>query len=278
MPDGLAATSRQHTRRRAPVRRFGVIAALTLGWFAIAGGSAGRADTLTIQGSSTASSALLVPNQATIEAVSGQSLKIVSIRSDIGLLRLLARQSEFAAISTSLRQAIESLRPNNPDLPFDRLMVFPVSHIRVAFAVNPSNPVRQVDMALIRQVLAGEVTNWKELGGADEPIRVAYVQAGGGVTLSVAGELLGGRAFTPANPIRVSFGTQVIRVVEQEPRALGVAQLGLTREHQLPELTTGQVIEQELSLVTLGEPTPAQLAVINAVRQVAANLGTPVVK
>jgi hypothetical protein len=104
------------------------------------------------------------------------------------------------------------------------------------------------------------------------------VQAGGGVTLSVAGELFGGRAFTPANPIRVSFGMQVIRIVEQEPRALGVAQLGLTREHQLPELTTGQVVEQELSLVTLGEPTPGQLAVIDAVRRVAADTGMPVVK
>ena len=107
---------------------------------------------------------------------------------------------------------------------------------------------------------------------------MAYVQSGGGVTLSVAGELFGGQPFTPANPIRVAFGAQVVKVVEQEPRALGVAQLGLTQEHQLPELATNQVIEQELSLVTLGEPSPAQQAVINAVRQVAANLGMPVLK
>ena len=157
-------------------------------------------------------------------------------------------------------------------------MAFPVSQIRVAFAVNPSNPVRNVDMTMLRRVLSGEVTNWKDLGGADEPIRVAYVQAGGGVTLCVAGQLFNGRALTPANPIRVAFGAQVVKVVEQEPRALGVAQLGLVKEHQLPELMTGQVVEQELSLVTLGEPSPAQHAVINAVRQVAANLGMPVVK
>ena len=90
--------------------------------------------------------------------------------------------------------------------------------------------------------------------------------------------MFGGQPFTPANSIRVAFGAQVVKVVEQEPRALGVAQLGLTKEHRLPELMTSQIIEQELSLVTLGEPSPELQAVINAVRQVAANLGMAVLK
>jgi ABC-type phosphate transport system substrate-binding protein len=263
MPDGLLSSSR-------------VIVGFTLGLWLMA--SVARAETLTIQGSSTASNTLLSPNQAMIEALSGQSLKIVGIRSDIGLLRLLARQAEFAVISTSLKQSIASLRVNSPDLPYDRLVSFPVSHVRVAFAVNPHNPVRNVDMRLIRRILSGETTNWSELGGADETIRVAYVQGGGGVTLSVANDLFGGRPFTPANPIRVAFGAQVVKVVEQEPRALGIAQLGLTREHQLPELMTNRVIEQELSLVTLGKPTAAQQAVIHAVRQAAADMGMPVLR
>jgi phosphate transport system substrate-binding protein len=264
MPDGLPSS-------------FRVIAGLTVGLWLMAGVAA-RAETLTIQGSSTASTTLLSPNQAMIEALSGQSLKIVGIRSDIGLLRLLARQAEFAVISTSLKQSIDALRINSPDLPYDRLLSFPVSHVRVAFAVNPNNPVRHVDMRLIRRVLSGEMTNWSQLGGSDETIRVAYVQAGGGVTLSVASELFGGQPFTPANPIRVAFGAQVVKVVEQEPRALGIAQLGLTKEHQLPQIVTNQVIEQELSLVTLGEPTAAQRAVIDAVRQVATNMGMPAIK
>lgn len=264
MPDGLL-----------PIR---AIAIFTLSLFAMAGAPGARAETLTIQGSSTASTTLLTPNQAMIESLSGQSLKIVGIRSDIGLLRLLAHQAEFAVISTTLKQVVASLRTNSPDLHYDKLVAFPVSHVRVAFAVNPNNPVRTVDMRSIRRILSGEITNWKQLGGADEPIRVAYVQSGGGVTLSVAGELFGGQPFTPANPIKVAFGAQVLKVVEQEPRALGVAQLGLTKERQLPELATNQVIEQELSLVTLGEPSPAQQAVINAVRQVAANFGMTVLK
>ena len=264
---------RHRDRTRCVVARSGcgaaVAAALALS------SAAAPAQTLIIQGSSTASAAFLLPHQTAIESISGQSLKIVSIRSDIGLLRLLARQAEFAVISTSLQQAVDSFRLNSPDLPYHELMAFPVSQIRVAFAVNPSNPVRKADMRSVRQILAGEVSNWKELGGADWPIRVAYVQSGGGVTLSVANQLFGGRPFMPTHPIRVAFDSQVVKVVEQEPRALGVAQLGLARELQLPELMTDQTIEQELTLVTLGAPTAAQQAVIDAVRQVATGLGIP---
>jgi phosphate transport system substrate-binding protein len=265
MPDGLRSI-------------FGAATLAVLSVLGMLGNPAAAADVLTIQGSSTFSTNILTPNEAAIEAISGQSIKIVGIRSDIGLLRLLARQAEFAVISTSLRHAIDALRPNNPDLPYDRLMAFPVSQVRVAFAVHPDNPVRKASMQQIRQVLSGQVTNWKQLGGPDLPIRVTYVQPGGGVTLCVAGQLFNGQQFTPANAIRVAFGAQVVKVVEQEPRALGIAQLGLVQEHQLPELTTDRVIEQELSLVTLGEPTPEQQTVINAVRKVVSDLGMPVVR
>ena len=145
---------------------FRAIAILTL--LAMVGAPVARAETLTIQGSSTASTTLLAPNQATIEALSRQSLKIVGIRSDLGVLRLLARQAEFAVISSSLKQVVDSLRTNSPDLPYDKLAAFPVSQVRVAFAVNPNNPVRTADMASIRRVLSGELTKLKKLGGAVE--------------------------------------------------------------------------------------------------------------
>lgn len=150
-------------------------------------------------------------------------------------------------ISSPPPQAIDTLRAQDPDLPYATLKAFPVSQVRVAFAVNPNNPVRQADMPTIRRILSGELTNWKQPGGIGEPIRVAYVQAGGGVTLCVSSELLDGQPFTPANPIRVTFGSQVVKVVEQEPRALGIAQLGLVQEHRLPELATARSSSKSLA-------------------------------
>jgi hypothetical protein len=55
-------------------------------------------------------------------------------------------------------------------------------------------------------------------------------------------------------------------VTEQEPGVLGFAQLALAKQRGIPTLATERPIEQTLSLVTLGEPTPAMKSVIDATR------------
>jgi hypothetical protein len=61
--------------------------------------------------------------------------------------------------------------------------------------------------------------------------------------------------------------------VEQLPETLGLAQIENLKESGAVELTTDRMIEQELNLVTLGEPSPAALSVIEAVKKVVASKG-----
>ena len=56
------------------------------------------------------------------------------------------------------------------------------------------------------------------------------------------------------------------KAIEQEPGAIGFAQLALTKQKGLPEIATEQPIEQTLSFVTLGDATPAMTDVIKATR------------
>ncbi len=63
--------------------------------------------------------------------------------------------------------------------------------------------------------------------------------------------------------IYVKTPVQLVQVIEQEPGAFGFAQLALTKQRGLPELTTEAPIEQVLSLVTFGDPTPAMKTVID---------------
>jgi phosphate transport system substrate-binding protein len=226
------------------------------------------ADTLLIQGSTTFNSRLMVPDQGAIEAASRQKLSLVPNKSSLGLMALLEGRADLAMISTSLESEVALLRKAHPELPFERLRSFNIAATRIAFAVHPSNPVRSTDAETLRRVLRGEIGNWRQLGGRDLPIRVVVVRDGGGVQLSVESELLHGRRITPMHPIPMQIGTQVVKVVQQEPGALGLAQLGVLRQFELPELTTDKVVEQQLNFVTLGEPGPNVTAVIAATRRV----------
>src|SRR5262245_11484118 len=230
------------------------------------------AETLVVSGSTTFNSALIVPYQADIEAVAGHQLRVVPSRSNLGLLALLVGEADLAMISSSLEHEVEVMSKVRPELPWDRLHGFLVHRTRVAFAVNPANPLRSGSAAAVRRILTGDIDNWKDLGGPDQPINVVSPRAGGGVVLSIEQQMLGGQRIAPRHPIILQFGPQVAPVVARVSGALGLAQFGELQRYKLPELMLNTLIEQQLVLVTRDEPTPAMEAVIDAARRVAAGM------
>jgi ABC-type phosphate transport system substrate-binding protein len=158
-----------------------------------------------------------------------------------------------------------------PGLAYDRLQAHEIMNTRIALVIHPSNQVRKASLHEIRKIVLGEITNWSMLGGNDEAIRVVLVGGGGGVTTVMEAELLGGQSAKGPHLLYVRTPVQLVQVVEQESGAIGFAQLALAKQKGLPELATEQPIEQTLSLISLGDPTPAMNAVINAARTAAAS-------
>ncbi len=175
-------------------------------------------------------------------------------------------------ISASLESEVEYFTGDgDPILPsYHHLHSFLIAKARVVFAVNQGNPVRSATMAQIRQVLqTSEIENWREnSGGPNLPIYVVYVSHGGGVTRTIEGALFEGASMTPRRSIKLDVGPDVPQVVEQNRGALGLAQLPEAQRHQLPTLHTDQLIEQDLYLVSLNDPSDAARKVIAAIRRV----------
>jgi len=226
------------------------------------------AATLTIAGSTTFNTAVMVPYQKEIEAATGHTLIVIPNRTELGVKLLLERSADLAMISTKLESVSRTLRESDPSLPVDHLMSFEAYRARVAFTVHPTNGVRSLSTQQLKAVLLGEVTNWRDLGGHDLPIRLVMVDAGAGIPLTIATQLLGGRPITTNDAIRVRISSQVAKVVEQEPGALGLTQEKNVSGHNIVELTTEQTIDQELSYVTLDQPSPIVMSVIDATRKI----------
>ena len=228
------------------------------------------AATFSVQGSATFTAELIQDHRAEIEAAAGHVLQVVTNNSKAGLLALFEGTADLAMISTRLENQVEILRRQSPGLPLDRLRAFGVARLSARLIVHPGNPVRSIAFADLRRVLQGEITNWRELGGPDLPIRVVATRDGAGVATTVAGQVIGrGAPITAPGRTRVQQGSQVATVVEQEPAALGLVQRKITRGRAVADLVTPAPIERGLSFVAPGEPTPEAMAVIEASRAVA---------
>ena len=230
------------------------------------------AETLIIQGSTTFSRRLMEPYKSVIEADSQHELTVIPNKSMPGLIALMEGRTHMAMISASLNSEVEQIKKIMPGLAYDRLQAHSIVSTRISIATHPSNPVRKASLNQIRKVLLGQISSWSELGGKDQPIRVVLVGGGGGVTTVVESELLNGKLPEGPHIIYVKTPVQLVQVIEQEPGAFGFAQLALTKQRGLPELTTEAPIEQVLSLVTFGDPTPAMKTVIDASRRAAEKL------
>ncbi|MCC6779198.1 MAG: substrate-binding domain-containing protein [Hyphomicrobiales bacterium] len=251
------------------IRRAARVAALVLA-LAPAAAVAAPAESISIQGSTTFNSRLITPYRKAIEQLAGHKLDVIANKSIHGIVALLEGRAQLAMISSQLDGELEQFQRRYPNLDVGRLQSFEVARTRVAFVTHPRMPVRRMTMSDLAATLRGEITSWREVGGPDLAITVVTVQPGGGVPTTVRTQLLGGQLFKAPRIVEVEAPSHVLKVTAQLEGALGLTQLGLAREAALPELQLEGRIEQELNLVTLGKPSAAVQAVIEACRAIAA--------
>jgi phosphate transport system substrate-binding protein len=142
--------------------------------------------------------------------------------------------------------------------------------------VHPQNPISDLTAARARAVFAGEIGNWKELGGSDATIRVISREEGSGTRKSFQKLVLGDGKFAANAMFQNSNGT-IREAVANDPAAIGYLSIGLvdTRVRALPydgvaasndNVKNGSYpLARPVYFLTKGEPTAAVKAFIEYV-------------
>ncbi len=225
-----------------------------------------RAVEISVHGSTTVASNIMLPHKSDIEKQSGQSLKVVANGSSRGILDLAAGNASMAMISAPLDTTVKKVNKKKPGATDGlNLMAHRVGTTRVAFVVHPSNPVKNLSLAQIADILSGKINNWQALGGKAAPILVVMETKGGGVRSMVEKEVMGGNEIS-ANARELPGATQVVGIVGQVPQAIGIA-VEATVTGKVAVVSTDRAIEQPLILVTSGQPTAEMAKVIEAARK-----------
>ncbi|MFH0800295.1 MAG: phosphate ABC transporter substrate-binding protein [Pseudomonadota bacterium] len=96
----------------------------------------------------------------------------------------------------------------------------------IAIVVNPANSVNSVSSQQAKDIFSGKVSNWKDLGGKDVPIRVISREEGSGTKKSFDKLVLGDEKLTSNALFQNSNGT-CREAVANDSSAIGYVSIGL---------------------------------------------------
>ena len=124
------------------------------------------------------------------------------------------------------------------------LVTFPFAIDGVAVAVNPANGVTGLTKAQVKDVFAGKVTNWKDLGGADAPISLYVREDGSGTRETFEERALDKGTSAPSANVVNSNGAMKTAIA-QDKNAIGYVGLGHLDESVKGVAVDGMVPSQE---------------------------------
>jgi phosphate transport system substrate-binding protein len=146
------------------------------------------------------------------------------------------------------------------------LIAHTIARDGIAIAVHPDVPVDGVAKDEVRQVFAGEITNWSELGGPDEPIVVVSREEGSGTRGAFEDMVMDESVIVDTALLQPSNGA-VKTTVASTPFAMGFLSFGYL-DNSVKTLTVDGVeasvanalsgeypVVRPLNMITKGEPT-----------------------
>jgi phosphate transport system substrate-binding protein len=105
------------------------------------------------------------------------------------------------------------------NMPADQLQDHKVAVVGITAAVNPKVGIKNIKKDDLIKVFTGKITNWKELGGADQKIVLVNRPDSSG-TRAVFNKLALGGA-TPAQGITEDASNTVKKIINETPGAIG---------------------------------------------------------
>lgn len=226
---------------------------------------AGASEPIQIRGSSTVFNSFLRDAESKIESTSGHELKVLPNGSGSGLSDLAMGKADIAMISSSIESVATKLNSKRPGfIEIEKFQAFWLRDVEAVFIVHPSNPVANLTDEEIAGLLSGEISNWREVGGANRPVLVITMIPGDGVRSAVESNFLNryGKEFSDSAR-QVPSANQASNIVAQVPHAIGVA--GSATIHPgIKVLPSESKVVQKLFFVTKGKPNETQRGVIEA--------------
>ncbi len=175
------------------------------------------AGTVTVKGSDTM--VILVQRWAEefMKKNTGVKIQVTGGGSGTGLSALINGTTDIASSSRPIKEAEQEKLRGRFNTPGNEVAV---AKDGVAFYVNDKSPVQSLTMEQLKKIYLGDLTNWKELGGADAKIVVYSRENSSGTYVFVKDNLLGREDFV-ASAQTLPGTAAVVNAVAKEKHGIG---------------------------------------------------------
>jgi phosphate transport system substrate-binding protein len=194
-----------------------------------------------VRGSTTVAFGLMNPQKLNIEKIAGVKLTILPSSTAHGLADVVEGKAEIAMLAEPLETIAAVM--NSKKAGFIDLSDYEDHHVGnafVQFIVHPSNPLQTLSKAQLAGLFSGQLKNWREIGGADQPVLLV-----GEPTSTPHRMIKEALLLTYSSELRVVQNTnQTAIIVAQAPGALSY----ISTAHDLPIRDKLKVIQSDLKL------------------------------
>ncbi len=95
----------------------------------------------------------------------------------------------------------------------------------IAIVVHPSNPLNDITMDQLAKIYTGEITNWKDVGGPDQPLIALSRESTSGTYVFFQEHVLAKKDYAPGVRLMTAT-TGIVQGVETDAGAIGYVGLG----------------------------------------------------
>lgn len=222
---------------------------------------AATAGTVTVNGSTTVLPAMQQVAESFMAAHRDVTVTISGTGSGNGIKALRDKMTDVAMASRDMKAKEAKDFEEHGMKP----VRFTVAYDAIVPVVNKANPVQNLTLEQVRDIYAGKIKSWKEVGGADKPVVVIGRDSSSG-TFECWQDIVMGKTRVSQRALLQSSSGGVVQAVASNPNAIGYIGIGYldnqTKGLQVngiaPTMETAKQktwpISRDLFLFTVGEP------------------------
>jgi phosphate transport system substrate-binding protein len=205
-----------------------------------------------IGGGGAAIATVFAPLEIEYEKASGDVLTILQSTPVKGLIALEKGEVDIATAAVSLESMVAGAAREGVKVDPTTLHQAEVASNRVVAFVHKSNTIKKLSKGQLKKIFSGKTTNWKELGGNDEPIVVVWGTATPGQNTLFTKKVLDNEAVT-ASAVKATDYLSIREIIKANPGAIGIDPEGMTVA--TVNIVDIPLVTSPIIVVTKGKPS-----------------------